>query len=307
MSKEQQKMLIIALVAIAALYAYIQFLYLPINQKADELNNSLSLKKKDLEDAKINASDYEKLKAESKQKEMELRFTIKRLPKFDDQPGLIKEISKSAGANNISVLSFEFQKIVAGKSFYSEVPIRLSVTCSYHDFGKFITKLGYAMRLIGCSECSFATAGNNIKGSVNISILLKAFISTKEKEGTSSASQLTKEEEEKDFPIIPLYKYTEGNMRDPFKAINISEVQSAAEIISITSLKLTSVIAMAKSEIAVFEDNSKLSYMLIDGKFYTRDKILIKNIEGKIEKNRVLLSQLDTISGGIKEVKFDIR
>lgn len=306
MSKEQQKWAIIIVVVIAVLYAYVQFLYLPVNKIGVDLNNSLKAKKDDLEAAKKKASDYEKLKIESKQKELELMFTIRRLPKIDDQPGLIREISKAAGENNVSIPSLEFQKIAAGKIFYSEVPVKLSLTCNYHDFGKFITKLGYSMRLINCTDCAIATAGNNIKGSVNITLTLKAFISTKEKEGTSSSSYITKEDEEKEATIIPLYKYTGNITRDPFKAINISDVQSTSETINISSLKLTGVIAMGKKEIVVFEDNSKIPYLLIDGKFYTRDKTLIKNIDGKIEQGKVLLSQLDIISGGIREAKFDI-
>lgn len=303
MSKEQQKWILIGLIVGAVLYGYFQFLYFPLGKKITELRNTLDIKKKELENAKQNASGYEKLKAEAKQLEMEFNFTMKRLPKLDNQPELIKEVSKASAEKSVSILSLEFQKTVLGKSFYSEVPIKLSVVCNYHDFGEFLTKLGYSMRLINAYDCQFSSAGSSVKGSVNVSVILKAFMSTKEKEGSTSLTM--GEQEVAEHPIIPMFRYSVNIMRDPFKSLNISEAEVASKEVNILALKLSGIIALEKSEIAVFEDNNKNSYFLINNKFYLRDRSLVKNIEGKIEKGKVRLSHLDAISGAVKEVTFE--
>ncbi|MFH1825379.1 MAG: type 4a pilus biogenesis protein PilO [Candidatus Firestonebacteria bacterium] len=301
MSKEKQKWILLGLIVGVILYGYFQFLYFPLGKKVIELRNTLDVKKKELENARLNASGYEKLKAEAKQLEMELNFIMKRLPKFDDQPGLIKEVSKAAGEKDVSILSFEFQKVVPGKIFYSEVPIKLSVVCNYHDLGGFLTKLGYSMRLINAYDCQFSGVGSSVKGSVNVSVILKAFVSTKEKEGSIG------ELEAAEHPIIPMFRYSVNILRDPFKSLNISEAEVVSEDVNISALKLSGIIALSESEIAVFEDSNKSSYFLINNKFYLRDRSLVKNIEGKIEKGKVRLSHLDAVSGAVKEVVFEIK
>jgi type IV pilus assembly protein PilO len=312
MSKEQQKWVLVGLIVGAILYGYYQFLYSPLSKKVVELRNTLKVKTEELENAKKNAEGYERLKAEAKQQEMELNFTMKRLPKFDDQPGLIKEISKGASEEDVSILSLEFQKSTSGKSFYSELPIKMSLTCNYHNLGKFLTKLGYSTRLINAYDCQFSGSGNSPKGSVNVSLILKAFVTTKEMDikslsGDEKTSQST-EEEIAEHPIIPKFRYRESILRDPFKSLNISETDKmVGGEVNIAALRLSSVIALGKSKIAVFEDSNKMAYFLIDNKFYLRDRTLVTNIEGKIEKGKVRLSQLDAVSGAVKEVTFEIK
>ena len=64
--------------------------------------------------------------------------------------------------------------------------------------------------------------------------------------------------------------------------------------------------ALGKTAIFVFEDDMQNAYLLIDRKLYTKEKQLIKGIEGKADENRVKLFYTNKTEPGIKESSFEI-
>lgn len=308
MSKEQiQKYVLIAVVAGAALYGYIFELYLPALKKVSEQTVSLEKKKSDLKEAETKAREFDKLQKDARKAELDLLFTMRRLPNFDNQPEYIKEISRAAGEYNVTIQSFTPGVPVAGKSFYNEVPINISMIGNYNDFGKFINKLGYSVRLINCFDVQFATTGTGgttilSKGTVNLSVNIRTFVST---QVITNQSQYSKGDDLEERAIFPLYRYF-GSKRDPFVSINTGTSKILAENINISSLKMTGVMALGKTAIFVFEDELKNAYLLIDRKLYTKDKELIKGIEGRVDENKVKLAYVGNKEAGNKESSFEI-
>ena len=312
MSKDQiQKYVLIAVVAGAALYGYVFELYLPALKNVVTLKADLQNKKDSYEEAKRKTTDYEKLKKDAKQAELDLLFTMRRLPNTENQPEYIKDISRAAAEHNITVQSFVPGKALPGKSFYNEVPVALSLTGNYNDFGRFITKLGYSIRLLNCYDVQFSasgvagangTPGAASKSSVNMSVSLRAFVST---QNVITNASYSKTEDTEERAIYPLYRYT-GFNRDPFASIVLEESKTLAENINIMGLNLTGTMALGKTPIFVFENSTKNAYLLIDKKFYTKDKQLIKGIEGRIEGTKVKLAYTTTVEIGPKEKYFDI-
>ncbi|MFH1074866.1 MAG: type 4a pilus biogenesis protein PilO [Candidatus Firestonebacteria bacterium] len=308
MSKDQiQKYALIAIVAGAAVYGYVFELYLPTLKNVSSLRAELQSKKGSYEEAKRKAADYEKLKKDAKKAELDLLFTMRRLPNTDNQPECIKEISRAAAENNITIQSFTPGKMVPGKSFYDEVPIALNLSGNYNNFGEFITKLGYSIRLLNCFDVQFFVAGlggNNIsaKGSVNMAVSLKTFVST---QNVVTQSKYSRGEDTEERAIYPLYRYVCA-LRDPFVSIVMEESKAVAENINIMGLSLTGVMALGKNPIFVFEDNTHNAFLLIDRKFYTKEKLLIKGIEGRVDGNKIKLAYTDNIEVGTKEKYFEI-
>ncbi len=308
MSKEQiQKYVLIAVVTGAALYGYIFELYLPALKKVEDLTVSLEKKKADLREAEIRAKGFLELQKDARKAELDLLFTMRRLPNFDNQPEYIKEISRAAAEYNVTIQSFTPAKAIPGKSFYNEVPISISMIGNYNNFGKFINKLGYSIRLINCYDAQFTatgTGGNNLlsKGSVNISVNMRTFIST---QIAPNQGRYSKGDDQEERAIYPLYRYY-GSKRDPFVSINIGDSKVVADNINIATLKLTGVMALGKTAIFVFEDDLKNAYLLIDRKLYTKERQLIKGIEGRVDENRVKLAYTGNIEGGPKEKAFEI-
>ena len=310
MSKDQiQKYVLIAIVAGAAVYGYVFQLYLPTLSSVSTLKTELQSKKDSYEEAKRKAADYEKLKKDAKKAELDLLFTMRRLPNTDNQSECIKEISRAAAEYNISVQSFTPGKSVPGKSFYNEVPIALSLIGNYHDFGRFITRLGYAVRLLNCFDIQLSAsgAGGNVttgKGTVNMAVSLKTYVST---QNTAIQSNYSKGEDTEERAIYPLYRYA-GAIRDPFVSIVLEDSKAAAENINIVGLRLTGVMALSigKTPTFVFEDGTRNSFLLKDKKFYTKENLLIKGIEGRVEGEKVkLMYTVDNVIGP-KEKYFEI-
>jgi len=308
-SKDQiQKYALIALVAGAAVYGYVFELYLPTLKSVGILKADLQTKKDSYEEAKRKAADYEKLKKDAKKAELDLLFTMRRLPNTDNQSECIKEISRAAAEYNITVQAFTPGKNTPGKSFYNEVPMALSLVGNYHDFGRFITRLGYSVRLLNCFDVQISVSGGGnvvtAKGSVNMAVSLRTFVST---QTTAIQSRYSKGEDTEERAIYPLYRYA-GSIRDPFASIVIEDSKAAAENINIMGLKLTGVMALSlgRNPTFVFEDNMKNSFLMKDKKFYTKENLLVKGIEGRVEGEKVkLMYTVDNIVGP-KEKYFEI-
>jgi len=308
-SKDQiQKYALIVIVAGAAIYGYVFELYLPTLKSVGVLGVELQSKKDSYEEAKKKFADYEKLKKDAKNAELELFFTMRRLPNTENQSECIKEISRAAAEYNITVQSFTPGKSAPGKSFYNEVAIVLSLVGDYNDFGKFITRLGYSVRLLNCFDVQFSVAGagggaSPAKGSVNMVVNLKTFVSTQSNTGQARYS---KKEDTEERAIYPLYRYS-GVIRDPFVSIVLEESKALAENINIMGLRLTQVLALTgKNPTFVFEDSTRNSFMLKDRKFYTKDNLFIQGIEGRVEGDKVKLMYTVENIIGQKEKYFDI-
>jgi type IV pilus assembly protein PilO len=303
MSKEQQKMLIAAVIVIASLYCYFAFLYAPALKKINDLKGVLGQKQNELEEAKKKAGSVEMLKAEYKELEKQLNFTLKRLPKEVDQAILIREISRAASDKNVFVNTLEFPAI-STKGNITEIPIKMTLTSDYHNFGDFLTKLGYSVVLINCAECVFATSGNSIRGSVNVTATFKSFVSQKEKEG---GSMVIDSKDAIEQAIIPSFRYSKFITKDPFRSLTSSEIKATVGEVNIATLKLTALIVMGKSSMAVFETSSKVCYYLNGNNFYNRDRKLVDNIQGKIVKGKVTLNQIDSVNGTVKEATYELQ
>ena len=303
MNQEQQKGAAIIVGVVAAIFCYVYFLYMPLSAQISGLENELSKKQQELDDAKIKVKQVEVLKAQNIDPERDLNFTRKRLTKTDDQPGIIKEISRVAAEKNISVMSLEFQKPVANaKGFFSEMPIKLSLICDYTDLGQFLTRLGYSTRLINCADCQFSASADQ-RGSLNVTAILKAFVLTAD---LASADNISKAEVN-ERAIEPLYRYTQDSAKDPFKSLSGNELQQVASELNIMSLRLESVIVLSKTKLAVLVDGSNVPYYLIGSKLYNKDKTdIIKNVEGSYDGGRVELKQTDPVSGSIKQRLFEM-
>lgn len=308
MSKEKlQKIILIALVVCAVIYGYVFELYLPALQKLDILKTTLKNKKEGYEDAKKKAADYNALINTAKKAELDLLFAMRRLPTFINQAECIKEISRAAAEYNLRIQSFTPSKVIAGKSFYNEVPIALSLSGSYNDFGKFITKLGYSVRLFNCYDVQVSAGGATgetvlSKSSVNMAVNIKTFVSS---QNPNTQARYFREEDTEERAIFPLYRYS-GVKRDPFLSVGKGDAKATAGNLNIIGLRLTSVLAIGNSPIFIFEDSIKNAFMLRDKKLYTKDNELIKGIEGRVYENKVKLFYTEIVEVGAKEIYFDI-
>ncbi|MEI7904229.1 MAG: type 4a pilus biogenesis protein PilO [Candidatus Firestonebacteria bacterium] len=302
MNQQQQKWAAIIVGIGGAVFCYFYFLYFPLLTHVGKLETNRTAKITELKNAKEKAKDIEALKKANINLEKELNFTRKRLSKTDDQPGIIKEISKAAAEKNVSIITFEFQKTVAGKSFYSEIPIRMTIRADFTALGEFLTKLGYSQRLLNCSDIQFSTSNNDPKGSTNTVVIFKTYVLISDID-----SGVIPKEEVNERTIRPFYRYSGAQARDPFKSLSSMEVKVLGKEVNVSTLRLSSFMSLGKTQVAVFEDGSKIPFYFVGTKLYDKDrKDIIPNVTGYFEEGKVVLKQTDPLSGTAKETLFEI-
>jgi type IV pilus assembly protein PilO len=87
------------------------------------------------------------LEREIKSKRNELESLKKIIPSDSEAQDLIRKLERMAAETNILVQTFQPQAQVA-KDFYFEWPIAIAVTGSYHNLGKFFSKISNYARII---------------------------------------------------------------------------------------------------------------------------------------------------------------
>jgi type IV pilus assembly protein PilO len=101
------------------------------------------------------------LEREIKAKEEELENLKKIIPSDREAEDLIRKLERMAAETNITVRSFQPEQQVA-KEFYFEWPIAISASGSYHNVGKFFSKISNYARLINVTNVALrATKSTN--------------------------------------------------------------------------------------------------------------------------------------------------
>lgn len=73
---------------------------------------------------------------------------LRRLPTQTEVADLLRDISLAAQANGLDVELFKLQKERAGKQFYKELPIDLTLTGTYSALGNFVSDVSKMERIV---------------------------------------------------------------------------------------------------------------------------------------------------------------
>lgn len=294
---KNQKLIAIIAGSVGVLVLYFIFLYQPILKNIKTLESTLKQKENELQEAKIQALSFDKLKEKSIGLKKELFFVLKRMPVKSDDSGLLKEINSCA--TEVNIINSLFQKIkpVVNDKFV-EHPFTLDLEATYHSLGNFINNLSYLEKLIVVKDIQLASSSGSKYGTVKVKFSLSSYISRIEE----ALIQGLKGDGENQ--IIPLFVYDESNKRDPFQRVTLVEASETIEEVNISTLRLTGIIHFEKKGIATLEDDNMYKYILKNKKLYSNNKI-VKGVTGDIEGKKVVLKQQDSITGKLKNVVLE--
>ncbi len=109
-------------------------------KKEIQLKNDFSIKQKKA----VNLEAYRE-----QMKEIERRFgtMLKQLPKKTEVADLLVEVSQTGLSNGLEFSLFQ-PKGEIKKEFYAELPIAISVTGTYHQFGGFVSEIAALPRIV---------------------------------------------------------------------------------------------------------------------------------------------------------------
>jgi len=143
---------LIQCVAGLGLFVVVVFLgfYLNINSQRDDLANAQSKEvnlKTTFEKKQKQAANLNALKDQMKEMEQSFGDMLRQLPNKTEVPGLIVDISQTGLASGLQFVLFQPQREHKAE-FYAELPIKIEVTGTYHQFGEFISGIAALPRIV---------------------------------------------------------------------------------------------------------------------------------------------------------------
>ena len=149
MTKREQMWGIIGIAAIAVLALYWYFLYKPKSAELAVTQAHVdSLEKKNQQaKADIASGSLQKLRAQSNEYEQSLKVMRQLVPRSNEVPALLEDISTAARRVGLDLATVEPMPVLPGEQF-DTYRYKLAVTGGYHPVGQFLSNVGSLNRII---------------------------------------------------------------------------------------------------------------------------------------------------------------
>ena len=149
MTKREQTMAAIGVAAVLLLGAYWYFLYKPKSAEMAVTQAHVdSLDKKNQQaKADIAQGSLQKLKAQATEYEQSLKVMRQLVPRSNEVPALLEDISTAARRVGLDLASVEPMPVLQGEQF-DTYRYKLGVTGGYHPVGQFLSNVGSLNRII---------------------------------------------------------------------------------------------------------------------------------------------------------------
>ena len=150
--------LVLFLVAAAALIYFV-----PIQNQAPDLDRA-QREEQDLlrtfDERQRKAANFEAYKAQLKEMERSFGAMLRQLPGRTEVPSLLVDISQTGLAAGLQEKLFQPAAEVR-RDFYAELPIRIRLTGSYHQFGSFVSGIAALPRIVTLHDIAIAPEGKD--------------------------------------------------------------------------------------------------------------------------------------------------
>jgi type IV pilus assembly protein PilO len=121
----------------------------------------------DLESKAVLAANLEAYRRQMAEMEESFGALLSQLPGQTEVPGLLEDITFTGLGSGLEFSSIQLQREVA-QEFYIELPISISVTGSYHDFGAFVSGVASLSRIVTLHDFAISTGDNRTELGMNI-------------------------------------------------------------------------------------------------------------------------------------------
>jgi type IV pilus assembly protein PilO len=149
LTKRDQSLIAAAVMAVGLAGAYGYFLYLPKIKQLDAIEQHVDLL--DTKNAKAKADlangSVARLKAEAQEYQASLRVLQQLVPKTNEVPALLENVSTAARRVGLDLASVEPMPVLSGEQF-DTYRYKLSVKGGYHALAGFLTNVGSLNRII---------------------------------------------------------------------------------------------------------------------------------------------------------------
>jgi type IV pilus assembly protein PilO len=133
------------LVALAG--AYLHLFYQPIRAERKELVLRAQELQREVNNARVVASNIPAVEAEIEGMERDLELALKQLPNRKQFEDLLQDISTAGKKVGVTIKSIDRDQEVP-RDFYAEVPFQLEIEGSYHDLARFFEMVASLPRIV---------------------------------------------------------------------------------------------------------------------------------------------------------------
>ncbi|MCU4675833.1 type 4a pilus biogenesis protein PilO [Catenovulum sp. 2E275] len=123
-----------------------------------EQENELKLEYRAKYHIAINADAY---KTQMRQMEQSFAELLKTLPTETETPGLLDDITYIGTTNGLTFTKINWEPEIE-REFYTELPLKLEITGSYHDFGHFLSKVAALPRIVTLHDFTIKQKDGNL-------------------------------------------------------------------------------------------------------------------------------------------------
>jgi type IV pilus assembly protein PilO len=106
------------------------------------------------------AANFEAYKSQLKEMERSFGAMLRQLPGRTEVPNLLVDISQTGLAAGLEEKLFQPEGEVR-KDFYAELPIKIRLTGSYHEFGNFVSGIAVLPRIVTLHDITISPAGKD--------------------------------------------------------------------------------------------------------------------------------------------------
>ncbi|HEU5360345.1 MAG TPA: type 4a pilus biogenesis protein PilO [Candidatus Deferrimicrobiaceae bacterium] len=185
----KQKIFLTVLVGILVVVGYYYMFYKSASKQIDTLEKQLAELQGKIKMQEVIAKDLPTFQAAVADLELQLGLLLEQLPNSAEIPSLLKNISDLGKESGLEFLKFA-PRGEAGKGFYAEIPVTISVTGEYHGFVLFASKVSHLPRIVNLSDIVFSqprdVGGERMLVNINCTATTFRFL---EKEGAAQGGK----------------------------------------------------------------------------------------------------------------------
>ncbi len=146
-----QKAVGVFLVALGIPVAFYFMSWQPLDLQIVQVSNQQLELERRYKEQKAVADDLVTFQQNTKKLEEDLKVALTQLPQDKEIPTLLRDIYTLGKKSGISFRNFQPMPEIS-KSMYVEIPIRLSMSGTYHEVAVFFDRVGKLSRIVNISE-----------------------------------------------------------------------------------------------------------------------------------------------------------
>ena len=149
------KLLALAALFLVPLALFYFLLYSPKTAEQERLNGEISKVEDEIRKAEAAVRNLAKHQAELEETQRKFDKTVVMLPKTQEIPDLLRNISDLGKTTGLEFISFVPAQEIQ-KDFYAEIPINITLLGPYHNVGGFLDKVSKLDRIVTVNNIQMA-------------------------------------------------------------------------------------------------------------------------------------------------------